>query len=41
MSATLWQHVQADGTLPDAIRDAFPEYPLDKEFGDMAKLKRR
>lgn len=40
-SATLWQHVQPDGTLPDDIREAFPEFPLDKEFGDMAKLKRR
>jgi hypothetical protein len=33
--------VQPDGSLPEAIRNAFPEYPLDKEFGDMAKLKRR
>ncbi len=40
-SATLWQHVQSDGTLPQSITNAFPEYPLDKEFGDMAKLKRR
>ncbi len=40
-SATLWEHVQADGTLPQHIRDAYSEFPLDKEFGDMAKLKRR
>lgn len=40
-SATLWQHVGADGTLPPEIEEAFPEYPLHKEFGDMAKLKRR
>ena len=41
VSATLWQHVQPDGTLPDFIAQSFPEYPLDKEFGDMTKLKRR
>lgn len=41
LSATLWQHVRPDGTLPDDIREAFPEFPLDKEFADMAKLKRR
>ena len=40
-SATLWQHVRPDGTLPPEIHEAFPEFPLDKEFGDMAKLKRR
>jgi len=40
-SATLWQHVGPDGTLPEEIRAAFPEFPLDKEFADMAKLKGR
>lgn len=40
-SATLRQHVRADGAFPPAIEEAFPEYPLVKEFGDMANLKRR
>lgn len=40
-SATLWEQFAADGTLPDAIKQAYPEYPLDKELGDMAKLRRR
>jgi len=40
-SATLWEHVRPDGTLPPELISAFPEYPLEKEFGDMAKLKRR
>lgn len=40
-SATLWEHVRSDGTLPEEIHEAYPEYPLDKEFGDMAKLRTR
>jgi ferredoxin len=40
-SATLWEQFAADGSLPDAIKQAYPEYPLDKELGDMAKLRRR
>jgi ferredoxin len=40
-SATLWEQFGPDGSLPDAIRDAYPEYPLDKELGDMARLRRR
>lgn len=40
-SATLWEQFAPDGTLPDAIKQAYPEYPLDKELGDMAKLRKR
>jgi len=40
-SATLWQHLRPDGTLPPEIAEAFPEYPIEREFSDMAKLKVR
>jgi hypothetical protein len=40
-SATLWEQFNPDGSLPDWVREAYPEYPLDKELGDMAKLRRR
>ena len=40
-SATLWEQFALDGSLPDAVRQAYPEYPLDKELGDMAKLRKR
>jgi Fe-S-cluster-containing hydrogenase component 2 len=39
-SATLYEHMQPDGSLPDFIHDAYSEFPLEKEFQDMAKLKR-
>lgn len=40
-SATLYQHLQADGSLPGFIHEQFPEFPLDKEFADMARLRKR
>lgn len=40
-SATLWEQFNPDGSLPEWIRQAYPEYPIDKELGDMAKLRKR
>lgn len=40
-SATLWSHVQPDGAIADDVRRDFPEFPIDKELSDMAKLRRR
>jgi bacterioferritin-associated ferredoxin len=39
-SATLWDKLGPDGSFPDSIHEAYPEYPLEKEVDDMAKLRR-
>ena len=40
-SATLWDQIQPDGTLPASLCEAYPQYPLAKELEDLAKLRRQ
>ncbi len=39
-SATLWDHVQGDGTLPEDLLEHFDTYPADREAPDMARAGR-
>ena len=36
---SLFQHVGADGKLPQALKDRYPEYRLDEEIADLARLR--
>lgn len=40
-SAVLWDHLNADGAIPDEIQNAYPTYPLETEFSDIGKLSKR
>ncbi|MBV7477607.1 4Fe-4S dicluster domain-containing protein [Pseudomonas sp. PDM31] len=36
---SLFQHVGADGKLPQALKDKYPEYRLDEEIADLGRLR--
>lgn len=40
-SAILWDQIQADGTMPEALKEHYPHYPIETEFADMGKLSKR
>ena len=40
-SATLWQHLDADGNIPEAITQAYSNYPVNRERADIARLRKR
>jgi NAD-dependent dihydropyrimidine dehydrogenase PreA subunit/bacterioferritin-associated ferredoxin len=41
LSATLWEHVQADGTFGQEIAETYPNYRMNQELIDMARLRRK
>lgn len=40
-SAILWDQLQADGSMPDELKELYPAYPLETEFADIGKLSKR